>query len=102
MGRKKHRDKCIALVRKFKSSNLTPKEFCELYGMTDSQLYYWRKKLDTENQPVDTSNEFIEAEIVEQDIRSTQDTNSQPEQPNLVVELPYGVKLKFYGEHKIG
>ena len=57
-----------ALLKEQEQSNVTVKEFCEIYGMHEATLYNWRKKY---NPKTEKPEEFIALQINETDRSSS-------------------------------
>lgn len=84
------RSERFALARRFRSSNLSKAEYCRRNGLSVNILDYWLREAAKE-----------ESGIVEAAFFEIQVADSGPaapaRQPELEVELPLGVKLRFFG-----
>lgn len=87
------------LDEQYRQSGLTIDAFCQQQGLAKSSFALWRRKL-TAAQMVSSvqAGDFIELElgarVAAKPAGSPQALQSQNE---LVVELPYGVRLRFLG-----
>lgn len=80
----------FALAQGFRSSNLSKAEYCRRNGLSASNLDYWLREAVKEESGV------VEAAFFE--IQVADGVPSTPaRQPDLEVELPLGVKLRFFG-----
>ncbi len=82
----------FALARAFESSKMTKAEYCRRHGMSVSTFDYWRSEAAKEEAGA------VEAAFFE--IQVADSKTSAPQlalQPDLEVELPLGVKLRFFG-----
>lgn len=77
------------VVRRFRRSGLTQREFCEDEGLSPSTLGYWLRKLESPAPASEVDNA--------QFIRLVDASMSETEPLSLVVELPGGVVLRFSG-----
>lgn len=78
---------------KFDRSGLTQEQFCQREGLAPATFANWRRKIRaTSLAPVQAS--FVEVCIPAQPTPLSQ---HGPEADELVVELPYGVVLRFRG-----
>ncbi len=80
-----------ALARGFKSSNLSKAEYCQRHGLSRSSLDYWVREADKVDPGDLEEGSYFEVQV----------TDSAPikalRQPDLEIELPLGVKLRFFG-----
>jgi hypothetical protein len=74
-----------ALLKEFDQSNVTVKEFCEIYSISEPTFYSWRNKYAPKNEK---QGEFIE---LVNDL-AVADTSSVYAE----VELPSKVIIRFY------
>jgi len=86
------RQERLAMARRFETGGLSKNEFCRREGISGCKLNYWLKNLDKERQQVVADAEFIEVVVTEPVV--------QAQEVACEVELPYGVKLRFYGPSK--
>ena len=77
-----------SVVERFRGSGLSQKRFCETEGVALSTFSYWMKKAAA-------NTESGSARFVELDFLSAVPLAESP--PELVVELPLGVVLRFRG-----
>lgn len=82
------REMRLAMARRYEEGELTKVRFCELEGVSPSNLDYWRRQLRDETQEG-----FLEAEFSE--LKPT--TTPQPRAPQIEIELPFGVTLRIFG-----
>jgi len=73
-----------ALLKEQEESNVTVKEFCEIYGIHEATLYNWRKKY---NPKTEKPEEFIALRISE----TGRDTSLFAE-----IELPGKVMIRLF------
>lgn len=77
----------LEMARRFEAGQFTKAEFCCREGISPCKLEYWRRNLELERGTFD--GEFVELRI------------SDSATPGCVVtcelELPHGVKLRFFG-----
>lgn len=78
------------LLEKFERCGLTREQFCEQHDLALATFSLWRRKLRSEVLPIPAT--FVELAIPSQP--SEVDATHPGE---LVVELPYGVVLRFRG-----
>ena len=76
--------------RRFNSSGLSQREFCQQEGLSLSTFCYWLKKLGGQQKP---EARFIPLDFVKERSSTGPDLGSV----NLVVELPGGIVLRFSG-----
>ena len=86
----KERKQRLALVRSFPESGLSRTEFCKRHRLPVSMFDYWRRAAR-----IDAAEEAVEGRFVEVRIEDAPDKADQ--RPEMEVELPYGVKLRFFG-----
>ena len=78
-----------SVVERFKESGLSQKRFCEQEGISVSTFSYWMRKASV--GPIEAeSAAFVELGFVN-------GIRKEESQPDLVVELPLGVVLRFHG-----
>lgn len=96
----------MAIARAYQDSGLTKVEYARRNGLTVNSLEYWHREAQKiRNQPlVETG--FLEVQMVnEQQIQellqhpggSIDEATFAVARPQVEVELPFGVKLRFYG-----
>ena len=89
---KAERQRRFALVKSFPKSGLSRAEFCRLHGLTVNSFNYWLKEWRFQTGGSITDAEFVEVQIAE----SPEPTRVH-RQPDVELELPHGVKLRFFG-----
>ena len=84
-----------AVLEQYQESGLSQKRFCEKKGVSLSSLNYWLKKKRSGGSPA----KAVEARFVELSIASAPDASvrASDNHADLVVELPFGVILRFRG-----
>lgn len=88
MTNQRLREKRLAMVRRFDDSELSRVDFCRREGVSVSCFDYWRAKV----RGVESPDEFIEVRVEDsQPVRAT-----RVRKPSLEVDLPMGVKLRFF------
>lgn len=88
----RERNERFTLARAFESSKMTKAEYCRRHGMSVSSFDYWRSEAAKEEAGT------VEAAFFEIQVADSRTSVSQPaRQPDLEVELPLGVKLRFFG-----
>ena len=85
----KARQERLELARRFEVGSLSRTEFCKREGISKCKLSYWLKNLDLERKQGVTDTEFIEV-VVSDPVARKQTVTCE-------VELPHGVKLRFFG-----
>ena len=85
----KARQERLAMARRFETSELSRTEFCKRERISKCKLSYWLKNLDLERKQGVTDAEFIEV-VVSDPVARNQTVACE-------VELPHGVKLRFFG-----
>jgi hypothetical protein len=97
----------MAIARAYQGSGLTKVEYARRNGLTVNSLEHWHREAQrVRNQPlVETA--FLEVQLGDdqqvQELRqppagaSTDGVNFTGARPQVEVELPFGVKLRFYG-----
>lgn len=87
------RERCerLALARAFGQSNLTKAEYCRRHGLSVNSLGYWIREAAKEKS------ESLEAAFFEVQVTDSAPVTPSSSQPDLEVELPMGVKLRFFG-----
>lgn len=79
----------LELVRSFPKSGLSRTEFCRRHNLPVSTFDYWRRTAQIEEASSTFEGQFVEVRVEDtEDLRSTQD---------MEIELPYGVKIRFFG-----
>ncbi len=84
----------LEMVRRFEQSTLSKKEFCRLEGVPRTTLDYWRRR--AQHSKVAEAG-FIEVVTTEDATSTAVEVYSQTRQPQVELELPFGVKLRFFG-----
>jgi hypothetical protein len=87
-GERQHR---LALARGFDASNLTKAEYCRRHGLSANSFAYWYSE-SKKTQPEG----IVEAAFFQVQVEDGPRAASS-RQPDLEVELPLGVKLRFFG-----
>ena len=83
----------LALARGFETSKLSKAKYCRQHGLSVNSLNYWiGEATKEESRAVETA--FYEIKVTDAPVSSRQEP---PRQPDLEVELPLGVKLRFFG-----
>jgi hypothetical protein len=91
----KERRQRLALVRSFPKSGLSRAEFCRCHDLPVSTFDYWRHTARLEGVEGTVDGHFVEVHVED----APQETERRPE---MEVELPYGVKLRFFGVCQAG
>ncbi len=86
----KERRQRLALVRDFQESRLSRAEFCRRRDLPVSTFDYWRRTARIEEAQSTVDGHFVEVHVED----AHQETGPRLE---IEVELPYGVKLRFFG-----
>lgn len=81
-----------SVVERFRGSGLSQKRFCEREGVSLSTFSYWLKKA-AGNVAVSSAG----AKFVELDFLPVVPATKVDDAPDLIVELPLGVVLRFRG-----
>lgn len=81
----------FALARAFEHSDLTKREYCRRHGLSVNSLDYWTREAAKERS------EVLEAAFFEVQVTDSAPVTPPSCQPDLEVELPMGVKLRFFG-----
>ena len=79
----------MALARSYKLGSLRRTEFARKVGVHPSTLDVWCRRLRKEGEPEAVTAEFTEVTVTEVPEPSIQ--------PDVEVELPFGVTLRFFG-----
>jgi hypothetical protein len=85
------RQRRIALARGFDASNLTKAEYCRRHGLSANSFAYWYSEANKAQPEGIVEAAFFQVQVEEGPPVAT------PRQPDLEVELPLGVKLRFFG-----
>ena len=83
------RQERLAMAGRFQAGGLSKTEFCRREGISKCKLAYWLKNLKLERKQDVTDAEFIEVLV--------SDPTSREQTVTCEVELPHGVKLRFFG-----
>ena len=89
---KAERQRRFALVKSFPESGLSRAEFCRRHGLTVNSFNYWLKEMRIQGVGSITDTEFVEVQIAEDP-----EFTRVPRQAEVELELPHGVKLRFFG-----
>lgn len=81
----------FALARAFEASNLTKAEYCRRHGLSVNSLSYWSRAA------AKAESEALEATFFEIQVTDSAPVAPPSRQPDLEVDLPLGVKLRFFG-----
>lgn len=81
----------FALARAFGTSELTKAEYCRRHGLSTNSLDHWIREAAKQDS------ETIEGAFYEIQVAADAPTAFQARQPDLEVDLPLGVKLRFFG-----
>ena len=81
------------LMDQFAQSGVTQEQFCRSEGLAPATFALWRRKLKA-LAPVQAQPEFVEVHVP-RGVDLVQAHSSEPAE--LIVELPYGVVLRFRG-----
>ena len=84
------REERLAMARRFEAANLSKRQFCRREGISGCKLNYWLKNLELER-----NREAVEADFIEVVVS---DSSHRQREVTCEVELPLGVKLRFFGE----
>ena len=80
----------FALARAFETSGLTKSDYCRRHGLSVNSFDYWlREAAKGESGAMDAA--FFEITVADSA------PTLSPRQPDLEVDLPLGVKLRFFG-----
>ena len=89
--RDRERRERLALARAFETSNLSKAEYCRRHGFSAGSLDYWCREARKE-QVGGIVEAFFEVQVAD-----SAPASLPLRQPDLEVELPLGVKLRFFG-----
>lgn len=81
----------FALARGYRASNLSKAEYCRRCGLSVNSLDYWLRESEKEEMSA-AETAFFEVRVTDSEASPTPKV-----QPDLEVDLPYGVKLRFFG-----
>lgn len=81
----------FALARAFEQSNLTKAEYCRRHGFSTGSFEHWRREAKK------AENGGIVEAFFQVQVADSTPVNPPSRQPDLEVELPLGVKLRFFG-----
>lgn len=84
------REKRLAMARRFETSLVSKSEFCRQEKVSVCKLNYWLKNLAIERRQETSEGEFIEVVVSEPETSVSRRVTCE-------VELPHGVKLRFFG-----
>lgn len=82
----------LALARAFETSGLTKVDYGRQHGISANSLDYWCREAHKEKLEKET----VEAAFFQVQVEDGPPA-ATPRQPDLEVELPLGVKLRFFG-----
>ncbi len=88
----KERQRRCELVRRFSRSGLKKSEFCRQNGLPINSFDYWLRVAEQRDSP-----DLIEAEFVRVEVAGSESAEFEPASPDLEIDLPFGVKLRFFG-----
>ncbi len=80
----------IALARGFDASDLTKAEYCRRHGLSTNSFAYWYSEAHKAQPDGIVEAAFFQVEVADAPPAVV------PRQPDLEVELPLGVKLRFF------
>ena len=80
----------FALARAFETSGLTKSEYCRRHGLSTGSFDHWLREASRSESGT------LEGSFIEISVADSAPAIS-PQQPDLEVELPLGVKLRFFG-----
>ena len=83
----------LALARRFERGKISKSKFCLAEGISEGSLDHWRRALRDERP----GQGFIEASFIEVDASGGNLLAAKTSQADIEVELPFGVKLRFFG-----
>ena len=89
---KSERQRRFALVKSFPESGLSRAEFCRRHGLTVNSFNYWLKEMRIQGAESITDAKFVEVQIAE-----NPEFTRISQQADVELELPHGVKLRFFG-----
>ena len=81
----------FALARRFETSKLSKAEYCRQHQLSVNSFDYWLREAAKEEQGA------VEATFFEVQVSDNPAPILPPREPDLEVELPLGVKLRFFG-----
>jgi hypothetical protein len=87
--KKNVREQRLAMVRRFANSELSRAEFCKQEGISISCFDYWRARAHQR----EALSGFVQVKVEE--AQAVERAERMP-RPSLEVELPMGVKLRFF------
>ena len=95
MSQRIPREDRLAMARRFEQANISKDHFCKAESVSMSTLDYWRHQLRVNDQGA------LEAQFVELVVDEPGRVGTRPpapgQRPDLEVQLPLGVKLRFFG-----
>jgi len=80
-----------SVIQRQQDSGLSQREYCERHGLALSTFTNWKNKLKKSN----TAIEIFEPHFIELDLQTPVRPLPAPEE--VIVELPYGVVMRFRG-----
>ena len=83
----------FALARGFETSRLSKSEYARRHGLSINVLDYWIREAAREDSSA-LEAAFFEVQVTDSPVP---EAKMPPRQPDLEVELPHGVKLRFFG-----
>lgn len=81
----------LALARGFDASNLTKVEYCRRHGLSANSFAYWYSQAKDQQSEGIVESAFFQVQVEDGPPAATS------RKPDLEVELPLGVKLRFFG-----
>ena len=83
------RESKLEMARRYESGSLSKAAFCRSEKVSTGSLDHWVRVLRQERL-----GDFVEASFVEVEVSAAP---PRSERPHVEVELPFGVKLRFFG-----
>jgi hypothetical protein len=81
------------MARRFESGSVSKAQFCRAERISSGSLDHWLRVSREEQSEVG----FIEANFVEVNAGARTAVPAEDQQPDIEVQLPFGVKLRFFG-----
>lgn len=92
------RQKTFALVEEYKNSGLSRDKFCQRHGITVRKLASWVTLVNRAEAESTPEAEFIELVATTSKTKSSKETSKPHKTLELEVELPLGVKIRFFSK----
>lgn len=84
------------MARRFESGQVSKAEFCRREGISTCKLEYWLRNLEIERGAFD--GEFVEVRVSDSPVEVRVSDSPVPGRVvTCELELPHGVKLRFFG-----